>query len=120
MDHLENDLKRALARTDPPEGFADRVLAQIERQNRRQPSRDSWWRRLLLGGPRPQWALATAAVVLSVGVVQYERQERQRQTALEAREQLRQALRIAGSKLQYAHQKVVTLHEEDSQELRNE
>ena len=54
MSYLEDDLKMALRRTEPPEGFAERVLA---RANGPAPPEPSWWEYLtvLVRPPRVQW-----------------------------------------------------------------
>ncbi|HEX8173061.1 MAG TPA: hypothetical protein VF824_21180 [Thermoanaerobaculia bacterium] len=97
----EHDLKRALQREAPPAGFAARVLQRIESEPYVQPKRRVWWR------------AAAASVVLAsvlggytVHVVEQRRGER-------AREQVLQAMSIAGSKIRYARQEV---HEIGTQE----
>jgi hypothetical protein len=90
---LEHDLKNALHRESPAPGFASRVLQRIEREEK--PKRPFWGRGVaasltltaLLGG------YATYAV--------HERREGER-----AKEQLIQAMRIAGEKVHYAQQEV--------------
>ncbi len=52
MDSLEQDLKRAMARREPPPGFAERVAAQAARTRRPAPRR---------------WLAAAAMLVLMAG-----------------------------------------------------
>jgi hypothetical protein len=98
--NLENDLKRALRRETPAPGFAQRVLSRIEAEDHR--PRWSWWRAVaasvtltaVLGG----WAAHTI----------HERREGER-----AKEQLVQAMRIAGEKVRYAQQEVHAIGSQD-------
>ena len=89
---LENDLKRALRRESPPAGFSSRVLARIERREE-QPRR--WWRA----------AAASVTLAMLLGgygthkVIEHRRGER-------AREQVLEAMRIAGEKMSYAREEV--------------
>jgi hypothetical protein len=57
--NLEDDLRRALKRTDPPLDFANRVIAQVQRQQSAGGSAAAAKRR-----PVMQWFAAAAAVVL--------------------------------------------------------
>ena len=94
------DLRRALRRREPPDGFADRVLDRIRaeeaRRNRRTPA------------PAPsrprRWvaaALAVAATVLvSVGVAREEAARRDAEARVAARN-LEVALQIASETLQH-------------------
>ena len=100
---LEHDLKRALRRESPPAGFAGRVLARIEEQ---QPE---------AAAPRRHWWRATAASVtlaMLLGgygthkVIEHRRGER-------AREQVLEAMRIAGEKVHYAREEVRSLGSND-------
>jgi len=90
--NLDQELKNALRREAPPAGFAARVMHRIELEEARRPTR---WR-------------ATAAsllLALSIGgfaahrVAEHRRGER-------AKEQVIEAMRIAGEKVRYAQQEV--------------
>ena len=98
--NLEDQLRHALKREDPPEGFAGRVLEQTGSAPVafRQPQRKPWWRLWL---PSVSFAAAAAAVVLSMSVQYRHKQEEEagRQAAL--------ALRIASEKLNLARNKVI-------------
>ena len=64
MNRLEDALRGALRREEPPAGFAGRVLAAAQgRDQQRAVSR--WW--FFRQSPRLRWAAAFAAVVLLAG-----------------------------------------------------
>jgi len=75
MDWLEQELKQALARKEPSDGFDGRVRARTHR--------------------RPQWLAIAATVLVMIGAGEAWRQH---QGQL-AKEQVMTAMRIAGSKL---------------------
>ena len=77
MDWLEDELRRALAREDPPVGFAKRVIARSARG----PS-----------GAR-RWLAAAAMVVVAVGAAGAWRQHQGYQT----KQELMLALRLASA-----------------------
>ena len=54
MDWMEEELERALARTAPPPGFAERILAEARRRNAPVPV-------------RKRWAIAAAALLAMAG-----------------------------------------------------
>jgi hypothetical protein len=64
MHFSDEDLREALKRKDPGEGFTQRVMARVEQAaNQTQPARKSqalppWWMR------RPAWVFAVAAILL--------------------------------------------------------
>lgn len=91
-------LRRALMPVDPPEGFAQRVRARIEREARPAPA--AWGR---FGR-----FTAVAATVLAVlaGPLAWREYEARRE-ALAARAQVLLALQIASRQLDSAHRKVV-------------
>lgn len=102
MDHLDDELRAALRRTDPPPGFAERVARRAA--GTAGARREVWARR-----PVMRWAAAAAIVAAVAGGFQYrsvlrEREERARGEA--AKEQVVQALRIAGSKLQLVQARI--------------
>src|SRR5688572_26785418 len=99
MRNMDDELRNAFRREEPPEGFADRVL-QRARGQVRQPQTTR---------PFMRWAAAAIIVASVAGGVQYRavqqaREERIRGEA--AKEQVIQALRIAGSKLQLVQAKI--------------
>jgi hypothetical protein len=97
--NLEAQLREALRRQDPPEGFAERVVLEAEsaRALRRRET------------PRPRFPLlwpaatfaATLALVFSISV-EYRAQQEQR-----AGRQVIQALRIASEELNLARNKAL-------------
>jgi uncharacterized membrane protein YdfJ with MMPL/SSD domain len=103
MTRLEEQLKQALARQDPPEDFHARVLARVEEQRVRS-SRGMWrwWARWAHSWPLAP-ALA-ALLVLSAGAIYQEHQRVARGEA--AKEKLLVAMRVAGAKLHEARDRV--------------
>lgn len=93
---LENDLSRVLRRESPPAGFADRVMARIEREEAQaRHRRPAWWRA----------AAASVALTAAIGGWATHSYMQYRQ-AVRAKEQVLVALRIAGEKVRYAQQEV--------------
>jgi UDP-N-acetylmuramyl pentapeptide synthase len=90
MSRLDDELKNALRREEPPPGFAGRVMARVETKR---PS-------------RPWWAAAIAAAVLLAAGVEFEHQRRVRAEGEQARERVMLALQITGSKLQFIKEKI--------------
>ncbi len=95
MSRLEDELRTALRREQPPAGFAQRVLARAA-----QPRRSVWdWIRW----PAFRWAVAGAmALIMVVALLQY----RHRARGEAAKQQVMLALRITSSKLKLARQRV--------------
>jgi anti-sigma-K factor RskA len=108
--NLDRDLKRALRRQAPDPGFAGRVLQRIETEERRsrlsgQAARvhsSRWWRAA---------AASVMLVVLGGGYAAHEYQ--QRREGEKAREQVLQALQIAGAKVRYAQEEVRAIGTQD-------
>ena len=97
MDEFERKLMAALEREPAPDGFAERVLARVERQM----PQATWWRT-----PVARWSIAAALVTacLVTGTTEHRQQERQR--GERAREDVLLALRITGSKLRAVQAKI--------------
>lgn len=105
MDRLEEQLKQALGREDPPPGFSARVLARIAAGKNRRPAA-GWWRGLF---GYPAWRVALAGALLCpvlLGAMVY-MQHRQRVRGQAARDQLLLALHITRSELNRVRQVVV-------------
>lgn len=105
MSNLDEQLKVALRREQPPSDLTDRVLARLN-----QP-RLSWWERasLLMKPPRIQWvavAVMVSILLPSAGLF-YRRQMQYRAEGERAKQQLLFAVHIAGSKLHQAQKKVL-------------
>jgi hypothetical protein len=102
MKTLDDELRGAVRRVDPPQGFADRVRQRIHgerRLPRHQPSRAT-------GAVR--WALAATLVVAAGSGLWYraERTEQRRMQGEEAKRQVLLSLSLAGSKLKTIEMKV--------------
>jgi hypothetical protein len=104
MNDMDEQLKRALRRSDPSEGFADRVLMLLAQQRTEALGRERSWNLW----PRLRWATALAVLVLVVTGIAYRVRERrdEEREARAAKQQVMLALRITGSKLRIAKQKV--------------
>ena len=108
MKQLDDELRDALRREEPPVGFAERVLAAAaagERPNAGMSGPAPLAERWRIAG----WMAAAAVIALVAGGIQYQavenaREERARGEA--AKEQVIQALRITGHKLQVVQAKV--------------
>jgi hypothetical protein len=104
---LEDALRNALRREDAPEGFVLKVLARAEQQNSaaNDAQRTSWLS--IFSQPLLRWsAVAAVTICLVIGGIYYRNLQRQRAEGEVAKQQLMLALRIAGSKLQLAKEKV--------------
>ena len=113
MTRFEDELKNALRRREPPQGFSHRVLARAAEIGSRQA--DHAWRELWLKifdqplAPANvlRWATVTVlAAGLVVGGVHYRSVQRERTQGEAAKQRLLLALRIAGRKLQLAKTRV--------------
>jgi hypothetical protein len=94
MDWLEQELKRALARKEPPAGFADEVTEAVEEATpRRSRHRVIAWPRRTVA----PWLAAAAAVVLMVGGGMGYRWHQ----GMVAKRQVMQAFAIAGGQLNH-------------------
>jgi hypothetical protein len=100
MNRLEEELRNAMRREEPPEGFAGRILARAQEKKQ-----SSWTGIFTSRGLR--WALAGAmCLALAVAGVEYKRAQDERARGEAAKEQLMLALRITAGKLQFAQEKV--------------
>jgi uncharacterized protein HemX len=124
MHFSEDDLREALKRKDPGEGFTQRVMARVNQsktENTAQPAIKkvngaflSWWLQ------RPAWAVAMVAMFLlafGIGGYQYseyrhaeenriarQKQQQLQQEAERARDQAIMALEIARAKMNHVLQ----------------
>lgn len=100
-DRLEEDLRRALSRQSPGNDFAVRLQTRLGQQARLAPMSRLWWRL-----PRLRWvAAAVLGVATFLGGAEYVQQQRQAEGEA-AKQQVMVALRIAGTKIQLAQNKV--------------
>jgi hypothetical protein len=102
-NEIEEQLKRALRASEPPDGFVGRVLARAEQERSQLAPRFPWKRRRV---PSLRWAAVAALVAIAVTGIGYDVHERQEAEARAAKQQVMLALRITGSKLRVAKQKV--------------
>ncbi len=110
MDPLEQKLKDALRREEPPLGFAARVAARAKEQEAR-----SWWSGLL--GWRMRWVVALVLCVVVSGEILLQRQRaRERAEGEAAKQQVKLALQIAGSKVRLAQTMVQQINEANARE----
>jgi len=120
MRPLEDELRRALRRREPPPGFTGRVLARIRQEadartpagarSGSQPAQRPFWANWSWFGPRLRFGLAAAAACLllavSLSVWQRHREALQRREGEAARAQVMEALRITSAKLNHVRAKV--------------
>ena len=95
----DDDLRRALERVDPPEGFAKRVLQRV---SPKQPKAAKADRQLPSRSVAPlRWAIAATLVLATAGGggVWYRAEERRKEQGEEAKRQVLVSLSIAGGKL---------------------
>ena len=100
MSPFDDDLKNALQRVEPPEGFAERVMARASLEARPRLTFAGRLRALFV--PKPvRWAAAMAVVCLVIvaGTVRYRAIQEQRIQGELASAQAKQALEIASAKL---------------------
>lgn len=96
------DLRAALRRREPSEGFEKRVMARIEIEREASIGNRA---RALFGHPAIRWALACAAcLVLLISFVQHRHERRVRAEAESARAQATFALRVASTQFRLALQ----------------
>ncbi len=103
MKNLEDELRKALRRVEPPAGFAERVRTRLERDT----ARKNVWRSILahlFQRPRLRWALAgaLAGILVVGGTHEYRRHERLRIEGETAKAQLKKAMEIASARLNSA------------------
>ena len=97
MNPLDDELRRALGRIEPPGDFSSRVLERVEARSKRGGAR-RWTRWLWL--PQIRWAAVAVVCLLAVaGSLEYRSYQRTRAEGEQAREQVMLALQIASSKL---------------------
>jgi len=117
-EDIENRLRGALRRIDPPDGFAERLLAALPEkelpapvaalraarpvvaQSAASPTR---WRRFAVPGALAASLLAAVFLGQQIGAQRYANEQR---AGLEASRELMQALRVTSKKLDVAYQAV--------------
>jgi hypothetical protein len=107
-DQLNDELRRALGREEPPMGFEARLMARLSFESRRETGFARWFRFPTLRLPLMTRLAFTAVICLVVVAgVQLERQRQQRIEGEAAKEKLMQALRVTGTELQSVREKVI-------------
>lgn len=99
MRELENSLREALARKEPPKGFADRVLDAIGGAERRRPRRLS----------RAYSGIAAGLLVATIGAgawMQHVDRVKERHEAEQASVLVKLALQIASEKTNIARERL--------------
>jgi hypothetical protein len=103
---IESRMRAALRPVPPSEDFSQKLLARVMAEEAVPPKT----RRFSWASPRPAawWFAASlaASVLLAVGVQQHLQQERLRQSGLEARREVVEALRMTSQKLNLAYEAV--------------
>ena len=103
---IESRLRAALRPVAPSEDFSQKLLARVLADQPAQLKR----RRLLSPAARPWawWLTASlaACLIAAVGVQQHWEQQRVRQSGLEARREVVEALRMTSQKLNLAYEAV--------------
>ena len=100
MSRFERDLRESLKRREPPEGFAESVIARARATDR--PGKFS---------PFLRWVAVAAMVVLMVGGIALVREQRRQAENERKKEQLIAALQIMGSKLRLAQEKISVIQQ---------
>ncbi len=104
MTEFEDQLRKALARKEPAEGFTARTLAKIASGERR-PQRAPWWSWV----ESWKWlAPVAAALVVLVSVSVYRQHERDEQGQL-AKQKLMMAMKLTSVKLQETQHRVMQI-----------
>jgi len=99
MSRFEHDLRRSLQRREPPAGFAEKVLSRTRDIDKRRSGFFSFartWR----------WAIIAAAVVFLAGGAALYQERRHHIQAEQSKQELMQALRITGSRLQLVQERL--------------
>jgi hypothetical protein len=110
MKRMEDELRQALRRHSPPEGFADRLLAEAARRPAGARARRN--RRQGFGGAALRWACVAAVVLAMIAGVRYQSHRIETARGMAAKEQLVLALRITAAELQFAQEKVLEIGRE--------
>jgi hypothetical protein len=102
MKPLDDQLRELFRRKEPPEGFAERVLARIEKEPQRQTAAQRT--KALFWQPMLRWVAVAAvvSVVAVVGITRYQHQQRLQAQAEQASQQAMVALRITNDQIDAA------------------
>ena len=102
MNPLDDELRELMRRREPPEGFAQRLMARIEQEPQRQTPQQR--ASTLFWQPMLRWVAVTAVVGVLVlaGISRYEQQKRMQAQAEQASQQAMVALRITNAEIEAA------------------
>ena len=107
MKPLDDELRSALQRREPPAGFEERLLARIARE--KPPAERGWLASLrgLVPVPRLRWVAAgvMACLFIVAGAYRYRQIQRERAEGEMAKAQVMKAMHLASSKLNVALRK---------------
>ena len=108
MDRLDEELREALRREEPPDGFTERVLARAAAQ----PVRPGRWERFAgrFRLPRMRWVAAVAMSLVLISGYAYHREQQRRAEGERAKQQVLLALWITAHEFQIARAKVLELN----------
>lgn len=104
-EDIESELRAALRAVAPREEFSQKLVANVTSQ---QPRAPQWRRGAARRHPLAWWFSASlaASVVVAFGVHQHLQQQRLQQSGLEARREVKEALRVTSQKLNLAYEAV--------------
>ena len=93
--NLEDDLRRALRRTDPPLDFANRVIAEVKRDGVKRESKAGGQAPVISRLPIKQWFAAAAMLTLvAAGGARYYQHQQQLAEAERAQAEVMLALQV--------------------------
>lgn len=95
MSRLEDELRQALRRREPPAGLAERVLERVREPEKHHPPLFHW-----------RWLAAAAALIVLAAGLHFFQERRRRLEGERAKEQVMLALHVTGSKLRLAQQRI--------------
>ena len=104
MSRFDDELREALKRVDPPEGFTGRVLARVAEER----TKTTWFERFRhsMLAPRMRWVGVAAVTLALVAGLQYQREVERRTRGEQAKEQVLLALKITAKQIQVAERGV--------------
>ena len=102
---MHEELRDAMRRVDPPEGFADRVFARVDRQQP-EPGSPKRPRAAKAARGRLRVFAVAASLVIAIGAGLWYRAEERRREGEEAKRQVLLSLNIAGSKLRAVQSRI--------------
>lgn len=103
MSEFEQNLREALARREPPEGFTERVMGRTRFAHHSRFVHQSWMGRV------GNWAAAVAVAALLVGGAWFDSHQSRRVRGERAKEEVLLAFRITGATLRSVRQQVLQI-----------